>query len=354
MITRSNWKLTKAYLEYRENIDQLSGGSLKIEVSYIRLILTWADNTPFIKIYSKRPSLPEYLQRTRSVTNEGQNSHIYNKKILAAARRFFTWLSENHAEYKIIKNAWINSLKPKRIEKEPKKKDAVSLEEIIQIANAPTKNIIERRIKAAACFLFLSGIRIGAFISLPIKAVDLVNGIIIQDPKLGVRTKNSAYGKTYLLDIPELLTVIKSWDNEIKQVLSEGGYWFAPLSPDTKEIDPYCSKVGEHRETIARRNLKDWLKKVGIQYHSPHKFRHGHIQYGMQNAKTIADYKAVSMNVMHSSMEITDEVYSQLGDHEIQNRIRGLNQNRENSSENKEDTFLLFQEFLAWRESRNK
>lgn len=89
------------------------------------------------------------------------------------------------------------------------------------------------------------------------------------------------------------------------------------------KIDPYCITVGAHRETIARRNLRDWLKKAGIQYHSPHKFRHGHIQYGMQNAKTIADYKAVSMNVMHSSMDITDEVYSQLGDYEIRNRIRG-------------------------------
>jgi hypothetical protein len=53
-------------------------------------------------------------------------------------------------------------------------------------------------------------------------------------------------------------------------------------------------------------------------------------------------------------MDITDEVYSQLGDDEIRNRIGGLNQIDVNSTKNIEDKFLLFQEFLAWQKSRNK
>ncbi len=350
VVNRNNWKLTKAYLEYRASIDQLSGGSLKAEKTYIRHLLTWADSTSFQKIYSKRPSFPEYLQKVRLDGNEGQFSIIHIKKILTAARRFFSWLTQNYSDYKSLKTAWIQSLKPKKIDPKPKKKESVTLDEILRIAAAPTENIIERRAKAAMCFLFLSGIRIGAFVSLPIKAIDLENGIVYQYPSLGVRTKNKKYGKTYLFDIPELLEVVKTWDKEIKEVLSEDGYWFAPLSPDTKEIDPTCNAIGEHRESLARRNLKNWLQKVGLKYHSPHAFRHGNIQFGMQNAKTIADYKAVSMNVMHSSMDITDNVYSQLGDQDIRNRIGGLNQKGGNSSNNADDTFRLFQEFLAWRE----
>jgi integrase len=354
MINRNNWKLTKEYLEYKENIDQLSNSSIKVEATYIRNILIWADNISFLKIYSKRPSFSEYLQKAR---NDGMKDHIspeYTKKNLAAARRFFYWLSENHNEYKVIKSTWINSLKPKKVNTEPKKKDVVLLKDILQIAEAKVDNIVERRIRAAACFWFLTGIRIGAFVSLKIKAVDIDNGIIYQYPNLGVRTKNSKYGKTFFLNIPELLEVVKAWDNEIKKILPEDGFWFAPLSPDTKEIDPYSRTIGDHRNIIARRNLKNWLEKVGLAYHSPHKFRHGHIQYGMQNAKTIADYKAVSMNVMHSSMDITDEVYSQLGDDEIKNRIGGLNLIDVNSIKNIEDEYILFKEFLAWRESKNK
>ncbi len=107
---------------------------------------------------------------------------------------------------------------------------------------------------------------------------------------------------------------------------------------------------------IARRNLKEWLQRVGLPYHSPLKFRHGHIQYGMARAKTIADFKAVSLNVMHSSMDITDEIYSQLGDIEVQNRISSISKDKIITRTNpvQVDTFILFQEFLAWRESSDR
>jgi len=75
-----------------------------------------------------------------------------------------------------------------------------------------------------------------------------------------------------------------------------------------------------------------------------------HIHYGFAHAKTIKDFKAVSMNVMHSSMEITDEFYSVLNESELQNRIRSLD--RPNISDSDADSVHLFQEFLNWRKSR--
>ena len=83
-------------------------------------------------------------------------------------------------------------------------------------------------------------------------------------------------------------------------------------------------------------------------YHSPHKFRHGHIHYGSAHAKTIEDYKAVSMNVMHSSMKITDEFYSNLNDGEVQNRIGSLGKGIQSDQESEKDLILL-KEFLAWK-----
>ena len=352
MINRNNWKLTKVYLEYRESVDQLSSGSLDVEATYIRHILEWADNTTFQKVYAKRPTLPEYLLQTRWDGNRGQLSQVHIKKILATARRFFTWLSENYTDYRVIKPNWINSLKPKRLGAVPKKRETVTLNEIQAIAMAPADNLVEKRIKAAACFWYLSGIRIGAFVSLPIKAVNIERREVYQFPNLGVRTKNSKHGTTFFLDIQELLAVVGDWDNYVRSILPGDGFWFAPFSPDTFEIDPNCRIIGDHREDLARKNLKEWLERVGLPYHSPHKFRHGHIQYGMAHAKTVADFKAVSMNVLHSSMDITDGVYSQFGDEEIRNRINGLNLNQINQSQNQVDTFTLFKEFLAWMETK--
>lgn len=45
-----------------------------------------------------------------------------------------------------------------------------------------------------------------------------------------------------------------------------------------------------------------------------HEFRYGHIHWGRLRARTPAQDKAVSMNVMHSNTKITDEIYSKLND----------------------------------------
>jgi len=228
----------------------------------------------------------------------GQLSAVYLKKVLATSRYFFSWLTDNEPGYKAIKHSWIHSLKIKRLSDVPKTREAVTLEEIQAIAISPVSSISERRARAAVVFLFLSGMRIGAFVSLPLLAVDIPSRKVILYPSLGVRTKNSKNGITYLLDIPELLRVVKDWDDEVGAVLPPTGFWFALLSPETGQIDISGTSVGENRSTLARRSIKEFFESVNLTYHSPHKFRHGHIQYGAAHSKTVADFKAVSMNVM--------------------------------------------------------
>lgn len=351
MINKKNWQLTKLYLDYRLKVDQICQGSLQKEDTHIRYVLEWAAEKSFLKAPTIRPTLPEYVASIRRDNEEGRLSAGYIKKVLAAARRFFVWLSMNQPGYKTIKPAWINTLKVKRLSDVPRTKEAVTLDEILAIAKAPANTTKERRIRAAAVMLFLSGMRIGAFVTLPIQAIDIENREIMQYPSLGVRTKNSKYGRTTLLDIPELLEVVSAWDTEVRSVLPADGLWFAPLSPETGEIDANCTSVGEHRRTLARKNLEAWLMEVGLPYHSPHKFRHGHVHYAMARARTIEDYKAISLNVMHSSMEITDQFYSVLNDNQVHERISSIGKN---SSTSEQDDQKLFQEFLAFKAWREK
>jgi len=46
--------------------------------------------------------------------------------------------------------------------------------------------------------------------------------------------------------------------------------------------------------------------------------------YGLLHAQTMADYKAVSMNLMHESIEITDSTYAPMLSSDVQERIAGL------------------------------
>ncbi len=90
---------------------------------------------------------------------------------------------------------------------------------------------------------------------------------------------------------------------------------------------------------------------ICLPYHSPYKFRHGHIHYGLEHAKDIADFKAVSLNAMHSSMEITDEFYSVLNNDELQSRISTLGKEHSERNSNQEAIKIL-KDLLAQLERR--
>ncbi len=353
MISRKNWKLTRKYLEYRRSVDLLSEGSLRVEVTYVRHILEWAGDSTFREASSIRPTLPEYFLTARLDGQEGRLSATYIRKALSTARRFFLWLSQSQSDYRSVSPLWVKTLRPKRVSDPPKSKGIVTHEEVVEIAGAPAGSLVEERIRAAAVFWYLSGIRISAFVTLPIAAVDLSARTVKQFPSMGVRTKNRKHALTHLLNLPALLRVVTEWDDLVRGTLPDSGFWFAPISPSSGEIDTDCVQVGLHRQDLARKNLRTWLDRVGIPYHAPHRFRHGHIHYGIKHAVDVADFKAVSMNVMHSSMKITDEIYSRLSDEDIRARIDNLGSERQPADQH-DEVFELFEEFLSWRGMRGR
>lgn len=353
MINRRNWELTKEYLDYREEVDQLSAGSLRVETTHIRHILEWAGERSFRFSSDIRPTLPEYMLSARRDGQEEQLSRGYVSRTLSVARRFFAWLLENSWDQKYVQRSWLKTLRPPRMPANRKSKKAVTLDEIRKIAKAPVLSLIEERVRAAAVFLWLSGMRIGAFVSMPIRAVDLEERRVVQDLAIGVRTKNLKTATTFLLNIPDLLDVVGAWDARVRDQLPPEGFWFAPLSPKTGEIDPCCLEIGKHRHNLARRNLATWLKRIGLTYHSPHEFRHGHIHYGIKNAKDMADFKAVSMNVMHSNMQITDAIYIRLAEREIKGRIDSLGKGN-GIADIPDSSRELLEEFIAWQKRKRE
>jgi integrase len=73
-----------------------------------------------------------------------------------------------------------------------------------------------------------------------------------------------------------------------------------------------------------RDELKRLCKKAGVEYLSPHKLRHGFSVYALKRAKTPAQMKAVSQNLMHANIGITDEIYARLRDDDVRDLIGGL------------------------------
>lgn len=85
-----------------------------------------------------------------------------------------------------------------------------------------------------------------------------------------------------------------------------------------QELDP--STPGKNRHQALDKRLRRLFDLAGLLYKSAHKFRHGHAVYGLQHAQIKADNKAVSMNLMHEDIKITDEIYAPILSHEVQLR----------------------------------
>lgn len=54
-----------------------------------------------------------------------------------------------------------------------------------------------------------------------------------------------------------------------------------------------------------------------------HKFRHGHAVWSLQHAPTMADKKAVSLNLMHEDVQVTDGICAPLLGSEVCDRGTG-------------------------------
>jgi integrase len=308
---------------------------MRLEETLLRHLLEWMEEKPFEKAPGIRPTLPEYMLTIRLDGKEETLSFSYIKKTIRAAYRFFGWVIKHRIGYRDITQSWLDTLKPSRMPIEYKEHEAVTLDEIRAIAKAPVFTIRDKRIRAAAVLWFLSGIRVGAFVTLPIMAVDLDNLKIKQWPRLGVRTKFKKHATTDILNIPELLDVVREWDKEVRAALPDKGLWFAPYSPETGKIDNKITRAGEYRYQRPAKDLKVWLQRVGLPYHSPHKFRHGFAVIALKNAKDIQALKAVSQTLMHSNLSITDGVYGILSQIDVSDKMAEIGQKITSANNNK-------------------
>lgn len=326
MIWRQNWLDVRAYLEHIERIRQNDPETVKRARAHLRHLLEWADSTPLPKARSIDPIFPAFLLTARS---DGKNQPLAPASItkgLATARQFFTFARhEWMLRYKPITDSWVELLQPPRqarMESQLIVRQIYTLDEVLQIARVSTETLREERGKVAACMLFLSGMRADALASLPISCVDLATRTMYQLPAQGVRTKNRKAAKTYLLEIPELFAVVEAWDARVRS-LPSNALWYATLTRDGMDITPTVHAF-EGRNNVILRDVRLICERARVEYKSPHKFRHGHVVYALKNASGLGELKAISQNVMHSSVVITDGIYGKLVQDDVRSAIAGL------------------------------
>jgi len=327
MVNRSNYLRVKAYLDYLLEVAQLKANSVDRYWFYLRHLLLWADEASFSKAPDIRPTFPSYLSSVCPDGGTGTLAPATLKKIVNTAKRFFHWVKATYPrEFRDLPKRWIDTLRPPRSVQSAPSHEFVALDEALQLAalEIEEENLALRRDQAGAALLYVSGMRASALGSLPLEAVDVASRTIKQWPSLGVRTKNGKTATTYLLEIPELLTVIERWDALVRACLPPDAMWYTPTVSRWGEQTLSTNPPGANRNIAIAKRMRKLFAATGLPYKSPHKFRHGHAVYALQHAQTMADYKAVSMNLMHEDIRVTDSIYAPLAGNEVQQRIARL------------------------------
>ena len=156
--------------------------------------------------------------------------------------------------------------------------------------------------------------------------MNIAERTVKQYPTMGVKTKNRKAGLTRLLEIPDLLQVVEDWDRFVRTQLPPTAPWYPIIDMAFGVQTMTADQPGRYRQVRLTANIKMLFEKVGLPPMSAHKFRHGHAVYGLKQAREVSDLKAISMNLMHSSIGITDSIYAVLSDKDMQERIARLGQ----------------------------
>ena len=172
MIDRRNWKDVKEHLEYREAVHQDAPRTQETRWSMLKLMLIWADDTSLTRAPSIRPAYPQYLARQK---RDGAHlSHGTQESAISSARTFFGWAVAAHPRrYRRITQLWLDAMRPVKQKSGVKERKAYSLEDVRAMMAVEDDRLVMQRAKAATAMMFLSAIRVGAFVTLPIEAVDL-------------------------------------------------------------------------------------------------------------------------------------------------------------------------------------
>ncbi|MFQ5922649.1 MAG: tyrosine-type recombinase/integrase [Anaerolineales bacterium] len=321
MVNRKNYLLARAYFEYLDEVAQLTEETTSRYWFLLKHLLLWADEVPLAHAHEIRPSFPSFLSTSRLDRGKGSLAPATLVKAIRVAKRLLSWAKLVHpVKFKHLPKHWIDSLKPPRAPQPPADHEFVSSDEVRKLASQgiPEDDLATRRDQAAACMLFLSGMRGSAFCATPVSAIDLSTRTIQQWPSLGVRTKMGKSATTYLINIPELLERVESWDRTVRSQLPATAMWYAPTISRWGEQVLSADAPGKNRVTALAKRMRKLFAIAGLPYKSPHKFRHGYAVFALQHAQTMADYKAVSMNLMHADIRVTDGIYAALAGQEVQ------------------------------------
>ncbi|SLN34747.1 site-specific tyrosine recombinase XerS [Aquimixticola soesokkakensis] len=261
------------------------------------------------------------IERAGQRTEQGGLSRATVQHRSSHLKQFFVWLS-NEPGYRALSGVGGYFALPKGLKAMSGREKSKVFPSLAQaeamLESLPARDLKERRDRAIFAMCFLAGLRESALISLRLGHVDLERKEVMHDGAT-LRAKN---GKTFVVNwfprTPAFAQVVLAWVEEVRALgLRDDDVLF----PDAKVLASAARWPLEGRETLTPMRTASAVDAVfaragegiGTRY-LPHSARDTLADLGSKLCRTTEQHKAWSLNLGHSSEEITRRHYAKVGD----------------------------------------
>lgn len=314
-IRYQNEMIKREYFAYLKGAGRYSDSSIG---TYERAILLWQEfnkNADFRGFNKDRAAeFKAWLDDDKGL------SPTYRYHTLRKLKGFLLWLSKQRGYKGSINPTDIDFLNLSRKEslqasqetyrRMPSVKDVETV-----LSSIEPKTEVDLRDRAFISLLLLTGIRISAAVSLPIKSFDREKCIILQYPKFGVDTKfakpittaffptQSGKPKQYFLEWCDYLVNERGFQDDdpifpmTKVAQGEKNVNFHSCGEVAKQ---FWGSSGPARKMFTRRFLA-----AGVGHHNPHAIRHLLVSEFSKMPLTELQKKAISKNLGHENVGTT-------------------------------------------------
>jgi integrase len=354
-INSKNEKMKRLFEKYCKYSRGDSEKSIKL---YFKAIYAYEEFTNF-ECFSKfnDDKAIEFRESLVNSDNKRALSTVYD--YLRYLKVFFIWLSNQQGYKKPINKEHIDCLRLSREQTAmalaPQRERYPTLEIVQKVVHGmPVNTELDLRDRALISFTLLSGMRDNAIITLPIKCFDIDNLEVYHDAKNGVKTKYSDTYQTYLYTFDnKMLDYVINWYNYlVKEKLYPLN---APLFPRNKVEQAENSKSficntfePEFWKTTTpiTEIFKQRFEQAGMEYYSPHTFRHLANHLTKKACCSIEEFQAVSQNFGHKNMGTTFSNYGRLPAYQVRDVISGLDFSGKKKKINKSELKKLLEEMI--------
>jgi len=318
---KDNTRIKRKYLVWLKDAKGFSESSIDKAASAISTYETFLKNSDFRSLHPERVrSFKRFLANLKNQRTGAKLSEATSDAILRDVKAFYMWLADQSGYRSKLKHSDAAYFSPARKSDQRRRggcwRPHPSPQQVCHVLlNMPSETVFQRRNRALIAFLFLTGSRESAAISIRLNHIDLSARCVHFDG----RSVNTKFGKNFSTGFfpvgRHAISILSDWIEELKSKHYFGAT--DPLFPKSKVGVGQSRRfeaIGLMREPWARSSqaakiFKAAFVNAGLPPFSPHLIRNTIAELAKDHCKTPEDYKAWSQNLGHDDVLTTFTSY---------------------------------------------